>query len=77
MRLLHTSETPLGSYEIAGALAQTHARVRHHIQVLRLRGLAALVAADADGETFYVSRIKDQAAVTIFLEKADETSSAG
>lgn len=76
MRLLHTPETPLSTHEIAEGLGQTLARTRHHMQILRRRGLIALVAADADVETFYVSRIKDQAAVAVFLEQADETSSA-
>jgi predicted ArsR family transcriptional regulator len=72
MRLLHASETPLSTDDIADGLNQTVRRISHHMQVLRHRGLVAVVAADSDGETFYVSRIKDQAAVTIFLEQADD-----
>jgi DNA-binding transcriptional ArsR family regulator len=75
MRLLHASETPLGTHEIAEGLGEGLGRTRHHMQVLRHRGLVALVGADGDCEAFYVSRIKDQAAVTIFLEQADKTDS--
>ncbi len=73
MRLLNASEIPLSTHEIAEGVGQTLARTCHHIEVLRRRGLVALVAADANIETFYASRIKDQAAVTIFLAQADET----
>jgi predicted transcriptional regulator len=76
MRLLHASETPIGTHEITEGLDQKRGRVNHHMQVLRRRGLVALVAAEADGEAFYVSRVGDQAAVTIFLEQTDKANSA-
>jgi hypothetical protein len=75
MRLLHTSEAPLSTREIAERLGQPLGRTCHHLQVLRRRGLAALVAANRNIETFYISRVKDRAAVTVFLERDDTASS--
>jgi DNA-binding transcriptional ArsR family regulator len=75
MRLLHASKAPLGTCEIADGLGEGLGRTCHHVQVLRRRGLVALVGTAGDGEAFYVSRIKDQSAVTIFLEQANKTDS--
>lgn len=75
MRLLHASEGPLSTNEIAVSLDEKLGRASHHIEVLRRRGLVVLVGVAGYGEGLYVSRIKDQATVTIFLEQADKTNS--
>jgi len=74
LRLLHASEAPLSTDEIAVRLRRPPASTVHHMQVLRQLGVVALVAADGAGdpiETFYVSRVKDQPAVTAFLDQLD------
>lgn len=74
MRLLHASEVPLGTGEIAVSLDKKLGRASHHIGVLRRRGLVVLVGADANGEGVYESRIKGRAAITLFLEQTDRAS---
>jgi DNA-binding transcriptional ArsR family regulator len=69
MRLLHTSEEPISAGKIEETLGQSSGRACHHLRVLRIRGLVDLVAADDDIETFYASRVKDRAAITVFLEQ--------
>jgi DNA-binding transcriptional ArsR family regulator len=71
MRLLHASEAPLGTSEIAVLLDEKLGRTRHHIGVLRRRGLVVLAGVDANSEGVYESRIKGRAAVTLFLEQTD------
>lgn len=75
MRLLHASEAPLDTSEIAVSLDEKLGRASHHIEVLRRRGLVALVGVAGHGEGLYASRIKDRAAVAIFLEQADQANS--
>jgi DNA-binding transcriptional ArsR family regulator len=76
MRLLHASEAPLRTCEIAVSLDEKFGRAGHHIEVLRRRGLVVLVGVAEHGEGLYASRIKDQAKVIIFLEQTDKTKSA-
>lgn len=71
MRLLHASEVPLSIHAISEKLDATPGRTGHHMQLLRRRGLTELVAGNENADTFYVSRIRDQAAVTIFLDEED------
>jgi DNA-binding transcriptional ArsR family regulator len=75
MRLLHASEVPLSTSEIAVSIDEKLGRTSHHIEVLRRRGLVVLVGVAEHGEGLYASRIKEQAVVTIFLEQADKTNS--
>jgi len=74
MRLLHASEAPLGTSEIAVSLDEKLGRASHHIGVLRRRGLVVLVGVDGNGEGVYESRIKGRATVTLFLEQTDRAS---
>lgn len=67
MRLPHTSEEPISARKIEEILGQSSGRTCHHLRVLRNRGLVDLVAANDDIEAFYVSRVKDRAAVNVFL----------
>jgi DNA-binding transcriptional ArsR family regulator len=76
MLLLHASETPLDTSEIAVSLDEKLGRASHHIEVLRRRGLIVLVGLAGNGEGIYESRVKDRATVAIFLEQADRTNSA-
>jgi Mn-dependent DtxR family transcriptional regulator len=69
MRLLHAADTPLSTHEISERLNQALGGTSHHLHVLRQRGLVALVAANENGETYYVSRVRDQATVTVFLDE--------
>lgn len=71
MRLLHASEAPLGTSEIAVSLDEKLGRASHHIEVLRRRGLVVLVGVDGNGAGVYASRIKGRAAVALFLEQTD------
>lgn len=77
MRLLHEGDTPVSTAEIAKTLKQPTGRICHHMQVLRRKGLAALVDANRAGETFYLSRVKEQPAVSVFLEKNEEAGAGG
>lgn len=72
MRLLHEGDTPVSTAEIAKTLNQPTGRICHHMQVLRRKGLAALVDANRAGEMFYLSRVREQPAVSVFLEKNEE-----
>lgn len=71
MRILNSSDEPTSTREIEKALGQPRGNACHHIRVLRRGGLVALAATDDDVETFYQSRVKDRAAILIFLEERD------
>jgi hypothetical protein len=77
MCLLHEGDTPVSTVELAKTLKQPTGRICHHMQVLRRKGLAALVDANRAGETFYLSRMREQPAVSVFLEKNEEAGAAG
>ena len=69
MRLLESSEDPVGQHEIEEALGLVGGNVDHHLRVLRERGLVALATAGKGGEAYYVSRVKGRATIRIFLEE--------
>lgn len=69
MRLLESSEDPVGQREIEDALGPVGGNVDHHLRVLRERGLVALATTGKGGEAYYVSRVKGRATIRIFLEE--------
>jgi hypothetical protein len=75
MRLLHVADAPLSVPEIAAGLGQSLRRACHHLQMLRRRGLVALVVVGVPAEARYVSRVKNRAMVSVFLEQ-DRTDAA-